>query len=127
MYDDSLCVIVNLCFNPLAAAMAASAPLFKTYRVAIIFEKALKLQSIQITDRQLLFYIAAAVFIEIVICTVYSVLHQWYGGVEREYYEDDYRTEWTCNQNQTVCGSILFLPFLVIIRWSIQVIPHQFT
>ena len=96
------------CLFFLSATLAVAAPLFKTYRVALIFERARNLEEVNITERQLMWYVASAVAVEVVICSVYSFYHLWYGGIEKKYFDDLERIEWKCSQHQTV-HSVQFL------------------
>lgn len=84
--------------------MAISAPLFKTYRVAITFEKARKLKAVKITNTHLMTGIACAVTVDIVICSIYTFLHQTRGSGGRvmNYIDSLMITEWSCNNDDLV-------------------------
>jgi len=89
-------------FYGIGAILTIMAPLCKTYRVAIIFAQARNLKKIEIPDKKLLVYLVNAVGIETVICIIYTVLHQIYGGVEKIYLEDFQRIQYVCNQSAGV-------------------------
>jgi len=110
---DALC-ISRFYFAATGATIAIAAPLFKTYRVAISFERARKLKAVKITNHQLMTYIAVAVVVEVGICTAYAVLHQTYGGREKVFSDAQQLVEWKCNQNQTVLNFQL-LSYLYVI------------
>ena len=57
---------------------------------------------VKITNRHLETYIAAAVLVEMLFCTAYSVMHQIQGGVEESYIDEYQITEWQCSQDSTV-------------------------
>merc|ERR1712228_597601 len=61
------------------------------------FAQAKNLKRIKITDSKLLFYLVNAVIIETIICTIYTVLHQLNGGVEKVYLAEFNRIEYKCN------------------------------
>ena len=84
------------------AVFTITAPLCKTYRVMVVFEKARKLEKVNIPDIRLIEYIVGAAVVEGLICVTYSVFHQLNGGVEKIYWDDISRTEWVCNQSTEV-------------------------
>lgn len=100
--------------------MAAAAPLFKAYRVAIVFGKTNQWEKVDLTDQQLMKYVAWVVLGQLLICTAYAFYHQWYGGVERVYVTNYNRIEWTCNRNPTVCvfGSVTSVSISDLVRFQ---------
>eukprot|EP01083_Nonionella_stella_P072585 195759_1 len=104
--DDASCIIENYLYG-VGAIITIMVPLVKLYRVAVIFAEARNFKTIDISDWKLVQYIVFAVVIEVILCTVYAVLHQMNGGVEVSYQDDLRRIEYVCNRSDNVSYVVL--------------------
>eukprot|EP01083_Nonionella_stella_P181288 648872_1 len=118
--NDALCNARVFC-GGIGAILTIMGPLCKTYRVALIFTSAIKMQRVVLKDKQLVLYIGYGVLIECVICCAYTVFHQLNGGVDTIYLTQYERVEYKCNQSDAAAyvngANLLYIFTLVVLLW----------
>jgi ABC-type proline/glycine betaine transport system substrate-binding protein len=94
--NDFSCVAWQWLFG-LGGILSIMSPLLKAYRVSRVFHGGKMLKAVKITDAMLMSTLIKVSLVEVIVCAAFTFAHQYYGGIQKYYNDNELRIENQCN------------------------------